>query len=228
MDFITAVQTCLERSVTLQQISAVHGMLKSFLAYYEKRYYQMENTRLPVCLSVFHQIAHVADYLKIPRPMWVYSLWVTERLYGMIVLCARNCATANRNIEVNLLLQEQRNVIPYLKFRLDSVPNQDRELADQHHDGCDLDQFLDRDEDEDGNIHLYRFFMALIANTAEFNSTVDVPILVGPCKTLTITSSISRALNQYRLYLQDSIMDMEPPTDSIFWAACRYPPLADS
>jgi hypothetical protein len=49
----------------------------------------------------------------------VYSQWVMERMCGLMVRNAQNRYTANRNMEINLLLQEQRNIVPYLNLELE-------------------------------------------------------------------------------------------------------------
>jgi hypothetical protein len=103
--FIETIRICLQPCIGNTDIRRVRLRIKSFLEYYEQRYYALQFDRLPACLPVFHQHAHVADYLDIVGPMWVYSQWVMERMCGLMVHNARNRYTANRNMEINLQLQ---------------------------------------------------------------------------------------------------------------------------
>jgi len=78
MDLLKAIRRALDDSITPQMISLVRLELAKFLDFYEHQYYQLKYHHLPACLPVFHQIAHVADFLKIIGPMWIYSQWVME------------------------------------------------------------------------------------------------------------------------------------------------------
>jgi len=228
MDLMVAIRRCTDDTVTLTTVSLVRTKLASFLRYYEERYYRMEYDRLPVCLPVFHQVAHVADYLDIIGPMWVYSQWVMERLCGMIVQYAQNRFCANRNMEINLLLQEQRNLIPYFQFRVRKTPANNEDLIDRSEvdpDERDPDDPAIQDEDEDGNVHLYEFFMSLVSEGKERHEGAVEPVsLIGPSKKLVITSQLSIAIRAYRVAQCDPrlIRSLEPVSNPLSWAACKY------
>jgi hypothetical protein len=119
IDFLETIRICVQPCIGNAYIRRVRLGMKSFLEYYEQRYYALQFDRLPACLPVFHQLAHVAGYLDIVGPRLVYSQWVMERMCGLMVRNAQNRYTANRNMEINLLLQEQRNIVPYLNLELE-------------------------------------------------------------------------------------------------------------
>jgi hypothetical protein len=164
IDSITAIRICLQPSIQASDIAVVRQRMKDFLEYYEHRYYALRFDRLPACLPVFHQLAHVVDFLDTLGPMWVYSQWVMERVCGLIVRTADNRFTANRNLEINLLLQEQRNLIPSLSLELeDDGTDLDGSQRDSQTEIC-LDELGNQvappagvsstEEDADGNINL--------------------------------------------------------------------------
>ena len=98
MTLIGAIRMCIQDSITPQDVEDVRHSLAAFGQYYEERYYARRSDRLGACLPVIHQLAHVADYLKIIGPMWAYSQWCMERMCGLIVTCAKNRFWANRQV----------------------------------------------------------------------------------------------------------------------------------
>jgi hypothetical protein len=224
MELMFAIRRCLDHSIDLPTIDQVRNKLAAFLEYYEHRFYRQEYRRLPACLPVFHQIAHVADYLQILGPMGGYSQWVMERMCGLLVSCAHNRQTANRNMEINILLQEQRNLIPYLRFRV-----ADKKGEHEQPEALEgAEEQLDDDEDPDGNVHLFRFFMNLISdNTKPVISRMEKPKLIGPAKKLKISTGLHSAISNYRYTKGDFLLrsdgELDRVTEYASWAACEFP-----
>lgn len=107
--------------------------------------------RLSACLPVFHQLLHVANGLDWLGPMHVYSQWSMERLCGMITRTAKSRVSANRNMEITLLLTEQKHMLGFV------VNDGDWPARSESHN-CLVDI-----EDEDGNLSLAKAFAHRIA-----------------------------------------------------------------
>jgi hypothetical protein len=95
MELVDCIKIATGKSITLENID-VRERLAKFNQYYEARYYNQDYNRLAACLPVFHQLAHIADFLEILGPMWAYSQWCMERMCGIIVKYAKNRFWANR------------------------------------------------------------------------------------------------------------------------------------
>jgi hypothetical protein len=239
--FITlleAIRICLQPSVSDDDIARVQTTMKRFLDYYELRYYARQYDRLPACLPVFHQLAHVADFLNILGPMWVYSQWVMERVCGMMVVSARNRFTANRNLQINLLLQEQRHLIPYLSLQLaedesrpgSSGATDDSWLDDLHHrlsspvDAIEAELHCQYFEDESNRALLDLYLQLLHSQTAVMQRSAPGPpaaallTLHPPSHTIGFDGALTRALrsclgNQY----------VGHPRTFTRWSGCCFP-----
>jgi hypothetical protein len=231
IDFVTAIRICLQPSIQAPDIAVVRQRLKDFLEYYEHRYYALRFDRLPACLPVFHQLAHVADFLDTLGPMWVYSQWVMERVCGLIVRNVDNRFTANRNMEINILLQEQRNLIPFLNLELeDDGPDLDSTEQDSR-----TEIWLDAlgnhveppagvsstREDADGNVNLLAVMLKLLhpskSPTSSLMEPDDQPILRPPYYTMSFEGALTRAL---RNCLGPNIVR---PSSYVEWSACLFP-----
>ncbi|KAI5817876.1 hypothetical protein BZA77DRAFT_224626, partial [Pyronema omphalodes] len=90
INLVQAIQQCLAPEISAEGIAGVRTQFASFLTYYERRYYRQDYYRLAACLPVFHQLAHVADFLDILGPMWSYSQWCMERMCGQLIESAKN------------------------------------------------------------------------------------------------------------------------------------------
>ena len=154
----------------------------------------------------------------------------------MLVLYARNRFWANRNMEVNLLLQEQRNAIPFLHFQLynpDNTPEEDDQRQPQplgsplagNDVGNDVGNERDIegliDEDDDGNTHLFspRCSAEIISQLLQ-----DVITLARPAHGSKIIPQLSRCLSGYlENFAVEGIMDTERPTRCMTLAGCFFP-----
>lgn len=141
INLVDAIQLCCDHEITQAEILVVETRLKRFVEYYEQRYYQMRWERLPTCLPVFHQILHVAQGIRWAGPRYVYRQWPMERVCGMIAASAKSRVFANRNMAITMVLNEQRNHLPYIVPQISNVDT----------DG----EF----EDSDGNVLLHRLFI---------------------------------------------------------------------
>jgi hypothetical protein len=221
IEFLETIRICLQPCIGNADIQRVRLGMKCFLEYYEHRYYAMQFDRLPACLPVFHQLAHVADFLNILGPMWVYSQWVMERMCGLMVRNARNHYTANRNMEINLLLQEQRNVIPYLNL----------ELEDPIHVESGLEIWLDTlgnqvqpaaetsdSESADGNIDLLNLYMDLLRSipVRQRTESGNLPVLRKPCFAMSFDAQLTREL-------RNCLGSVERPSSCVEWSSCVFP-----
>jgi hypothetical protein len=92
------ITTVTGTSITLENIEDVRKRLAKFNQYYEARCYNHDYDRLAACLAVFHQLAHIADFLEFLGPMWAYSQWCMERMCGISVKYAKNKFWANRYV----------------------------------------------------------------------------------------------------------------------------------
>lgn len=109
-----------------------------------------------------HQLVHVADGLKWLGPMHVYSQWGMERMCGMITRTAKSRVDANRNMELTLLLTEQKHMLGYVLNDSDWPTNR---LYDLEHDssGEEPDATEQCIEDAYGNLSLAKAFAHRIA-----------------------------------------------------------------
>ncbi|KAI5789159.1 hypothetical protein EDC01DRAFT_593993, partial [Geopyxis carbonaria] len=77
---IEALNILESHKITDRDIETVEKNLTLFSEYYESTFYQRRWNNLRYCLPVFHQQAHVADFLRILGPMYAYAQWSMERV----------------------------------------------------------------------------------------------------------------------------------------------------
>ncbi|KAF8243459.1 hypothetical protein K440DRAFT_526810, partial [Wilcoxina mikolae CBS 423.85] len=63
-----AIEACLRPYITMETITDIRLCLLAFIKYYEKQYYGFSFERIAACLPVFHQFAHVANFLQFCGP----------------------------------------------------------------------------------------------------------------------------------------------------------------
>jgi hypothetical protein len=223
IDLLEAIRVCLQPCILATEIEQVRGQMRCFLEYYEQRYYALQFERLPACLPVFHQLAHVVDFLDTLGPMWVYSQWVMERVCGLMVRTAENHFTANRNMEINLLLQEQRNLIPYLNLELEEPTQMGESSSEIWLDtlGNQLEPPVEMVacEETDSNIDLLNLFINLLRSTSVHQSTApsSIPVLRKPSFTMSFDGQLTRAL-------KNCLGNLERPSSCLEWSSCVFPP----
>jgi len=120
--------------------------------------------RLPACLPVMHQLLHVADGLMWLGPMHVYSQWGMERMCGMITRTAKSRVAANRNMEITLLLTEQKHMLGYVLNNVD-WPMHERHQPQTGDPGNSEPETTQSPyiEDADGNLSLAKAFAHRLA-----------------------------------------------------------------
>jgi hypothetical protein len=225
------IATVTGTSITLENIEDVRKRLAKFNQYYEARYYNHDYDRLAACLPVFHQLAHIADFLEFLGPMWAYSQWCMERMCGIIVKYAKNRFWANRNIEINLLLQEQRNLMPYIRLELETDHDEDASdienksiYAVDEMDANDNENLID--EDEDGTANLWRLYINLlkenVPNPTESDSVEDF-CFNEPSRRLEINAHLRRCLNAYfSSYDDDDGTTGDKVKRCLVWPSCNF------
>jgi hypothetical protein len=158
--------------------------------------------------------------------MWVYSQWVMERVCGLMVRTAENHFTANRNMEINLLLQEQRNLIPYLNLELEDPTQMDESSSEIWLDtlGNQLPEppvEMVACEETDGNIDLLNLFINLLRSTPVHQSTAarHIPVLRKPSFTMSFDGQLTREL-------KNCLGNLARPSSCLEWSSCLFPPRA--
>ncbi|KAA8913706.1 hypothetical protein FN846DRAFT_902559 [Sphaerosporella brunnea] len=136
-----AMNDATENILTEEEIEQVEDAFCRFLQYYENTFNSMKWAKLPACLPVFHQLAHVADALRWIGPMPIYSQWGMERMCGILTSTAKSRVDANRNMELTLQMTEQKHMLGFVLHPDDWAA-----------------AFGDGVEDADGNILLSRVF----------------------------------------------------------------------
>lgn len=216
LNLIDALHLACDYILTEGEIKVIDQRLRRFYSYYERRYYDKKWERLPACLPVLHQVLHVARGIESAGPMFVYWQWPMERVCGMIAASAKSRVSANRNMAISILLNEQRNYLPY--------------VVEKH----EADEEV---EDADGNVLLNRLFTRQLA---EIQSTASrmVPRAATPITSQTRLSgrSVKGTLNHWQLMSvvshlyqtgRTSIMLDDIPKNCVRWASYASPEPTD-
>jgi hypothetical protein len=90
-------------SVRADDIMLVRKLMVGFVNHYHTAYYRYDNRRLPACRAVFHALLHVADCMEWLGPMWSYSQWVVERMFGLWTPKVKQRANPSRNLSLAML-----------------------------------------------------------------------------------------------------------------------------
>lgn len=143
-------------SLNQSQVSELEDRIIRFYEYYEERFYGGSWRRLHACLPVFHMLLHVAWGIRVAGPMGTYDQWSLERILGLLTWHVSSRVEVNRNLELNLLISEQRNMLRFV------MPGTRAE------DGGD-----DAFEDADGEFVLYKFLIKQLADRQKVNNGTD-------------------------------------------------------
>jgi hypothetical protein len=158
-----AIGLATDNSLTEEQIAEVEEKLVTFSEYYEKAFYGQRYENLAACLPVFHQIIHVAHALRWIGPMHVYSQWAMERMCGILTRTCKSRVSANRNIELTLIMTEQKHMMGYVLSGKEFA----RTLEDDDSDSSDDPELenptVNRRKTQDENISLLKVFEHRIA-----------------------------------------------------------------
>lgn len=121
ISFIKAVSLCTKVSISVCEMMEVRARLLRWTRFYESEFYQFKEENVRYCLPTFHTVAHVYDCLEQCGPMFSYASWVTERFCGMLSHRTKSKVQTNKNMSLNMLLDEQLRHFEYT-VSLASVP----------------------------------------------------------------------------------------------------------
>jgi len=113
MKLVTAIEMAIDYEVTDQEINTIKRLLAEFVADYERLYYRHEMHRISACLSTYHFLLHLADSITNCGPTWVYWQFPCERLCGMLKTKVKSRVSANRNLSLGILHEEQLNHLQF-------------------------------------------------------------------------------------------------------------------
>ena len=177
-----------------------------------------------------HQLLHVADGLKWLGPMHVYSQWGMERMCGMITRTAKSRVAANRNMELTLLLTEQKHMLGYVLNNADWPLNEGHRLGRGYDSSSEPDTTQSNGiEDEDGNLSLAKAF----AHRLAVSRPEPVRMSIGmPRQRFTFTGRVcarpvegveGQRIREFMSCLPNYHEEhMRGPTDLCIWRWCRF------
>jgi hypothetical protein len=141
-----------------------------------------------------------------------------------------------RNIEINLLLQEQRNLMPYIRLELET--DHDEDASDIENKSIHAVDEMDAnenenliDEDEDGTANLWKLYINLlkenVPNFTESNSlrneVSDEFCFNEPSRRLEINAHLRRCLNAYfSSYDDDDGTTGDKVKRCLVWPSCNF------
>jgi hypothetical protein len=146
-----------------------------------------------------------------------------ERVCGLMVRTAENHFTANRNMEINLLLQEQRNLIPYLNLELEDPTEMDESSSEIWLDtlGDQLEPPLEivACEETDSNIDLLNFYINLLRSGPIHQPPPpsNLPVLRKPSFKMAFDGQLTREL-------KNRLGNLQRPSSCLEWSSCLFPP----
>ena len=179
-----------------------------------------------------HQLLHVADGLKWLGPMHVYSQWGMERMCGMITRTAKSRVAANRNMELTLLLTEQKHMLGYVLSDTDWLATKGNHF-EQGSGGSSAGESetarSDDIEDADGNMSLAKAFAHRITMSRPENvrASIVTPrqrfcfagrVVVRPLGSVE-RQRIREFMSRLPNYSKDHISG---PTDMCIWRWCKF------
>ncbi|KAA8895389.1 hypothetical protein FN846DRAFT_911843 [Sphaerosporella brunnea] len=155
---------------------------------------------------------------------------------GVIVKYAKNKFWAYRNIVINLILQEQRNLMPYRHLELETDRDEDASdienksiYAVHEMDANDNENLIDKDDD--GTANLWRLYINLlqenVSKSTELNSQRNEDFqefcFNKPSRRLQINSPLRRCLNAYFSSYNDGHGTTGDNTKRcLVWPSCKF------
>ncbi|UZO29815.1 uncharacterized protein OCT59_023270 [Rhizophagus irregularis] len=112
-NIVKAVKLCLEPVILEDQVDDVQQLLKKFLDYYEREYYQHNSQRLAVCQISFYYLLHVANCIKYCGPSWTYWQFPMERICGILQPLIKSRLNLYSNLSNTLTLLQQFYLLPF-------------------------------------------------------------------------------------------------------------------
>ena len=133
MKLVIAVEISIDYSIEYQQVDRIRKLLVEYVSEYEDLYYRREQGRVSACLSTFHFLLHLADNSLDCGPSWVYWQFPYERLCGMLKAKVKSRVSANKNLALAILYEEQLNHLPFACLLPDEfIPAKEAILASRN------------------------------------------------------------------------------------------------
>jgi len=131
MKLVLAIEIAIHYEISHRDIEKVKRLLSQFVTDYERLYYRYERKRLCLCLPTTHLLLHLGESLEHCGPAWVYWQYYCERVCGMLKPKCKNRSSANRNVTIRILQEEQLN---HLRFASNFTESPRRTLIPEHSD----------------------------------------------------------------------------------------------
>ncbi|CAB5200145.1 unnamed protein product [Rhizophagus irregularis] len=112
-NIVKAVKLCLEPVILEDQVDDVQQLLKKFLDYYEREYYQHNSQHLAVCQISFYYLFHVANCIKYCGPSWTHWQFPMERICGILQPLIKSRLNLYSNLSNTLTLLQQFYLLPF-------------------------------------------------------------------------------------------------------------------
>lgn len=161
--------------------------------------------------------------------MHVYSQWGMERMCGMITRTAKSRVDANRNMEITLLLTEQKHMLGYVLNDSD-WPMHERNITEHDSSDDESDAEVSVIEDADGNLSLAKAFRHRIAVSRPEPVRDSIRIarerfsFIGRIQSREPTDLERRRIRGFMSGLQnyDEALMRQRPTQITIWRWCRF------
>ena len=175
-----------------------------------------------------HQLLHVADGLKWLGPMHVYSQWEMERMCGMITRTAKSRVDANRNMEITLLLTEQKHMLGYVLNEIDWPTKEDYD-SDEDSSDEEPDNAVEGIDNRDGDLSLLDVFAHRLglSRPEPVRESISTPRqryeFIGRVRSRNPEDIERRRIRKFMSGLQNYDKDlMSVPTQISIWRWCRF------
>jgi len=175
-----------------------------------------------------HQLVHVADGLEWLGPMNLYSQWGMERMCGMITRTAKSRVDANRNMEITLLLTEQKHMLGYVLSEAD-WPTQRGHISEKDSSDEESDASPEGIEEGDGNLSLAKAFAHRLAVSRPERVRESIRMsqqlyeFIGRVCARNPVDVERRRIRKFMSGLQNYDKDlMSVPTEISIWRWCRF------
>jgi hypothetical protein len=137
LKLVSAIELAIDYEITFDEVENMRKLIVEFVSQYEDFYYRYTSDRLPACVSTYHFLLHLADCILDCGPTWCYWQFPCERLCGMLKAKVKSRVSANRNLSLGILYEEQLN---HLRFACNY--DQNKQLRQSPHCYIDNDNYF--------------------------------------------------------------------------------------
>ncbi|RPA73207.1 hypothetical protein BJ508DRAFT_53784 [Ascobolus immersus RN42] len=130
LSLVRAISLCDQYTLSPIQLEEIEGRLIRFLEFYEREFYGYREDKISAMRPTFHAIAHVTRFLRLFGPAYVSSCWVIERVCGLLARATHSKRHTNRNMSLNILLDEQLRHFSYTVSEASLPSHATTKLAD--------------------------------------------------------------------------------------------------